>query len=172
MEKNNFGIKGILQHYSFIDYLKDIIIPFLFAVAIVLFAIYKKYDSLRLLVNVIDIALDIVPALFSLLLTAYLFLLTFMQTEKLRVLFSSDKGKQLLLQLNSSFALCVLTSAISLALVMVIYFVVKLEFLCVYADLINYFTIFIVSILLGFLIKIQFSIVIDLYNCGQATFYM
>lgn len=172
MEKNNFGIKGMLQYYSFIDWIKDVVIPFFCAVVMILFAIYQKDDSLNLLIDLVDIALNVVPALFSLLLTAYLFLLTFMQTDKLRLLFGSDNGKKLLLQLNSSFAICVLTSAITLALVLMIYFVVKLELSCIYADVVNYFTIFVVSVLLGFLIKIQFSIVIDLYNCGQATFYM
>lgn len=172
MKKNNFGLKGILCHYSFIDCLKDIAIPCLFSIVILFCAIYKQCNSLSLLISIIDIALIIIPALFSLLLTAYLFLLTFMQTDKLRVLFNSDDGKKLLLQLNSSFALCVLTSAISLALSLIIYIIIKLNFSCSLADIINYVVIFLVLLLLGFLIKIQFSIVIDLYNCGQVTFYM
>lgn len=172
MVKNNFGLRGILHHYSLLDYLKDIILPFLFSFIVMIFAIYKKCNSYGLLVNIIEMALNIIPALFSLLLTAYLFLLTFLQTDKLKVLFDSNDGKKLLLQLNSSFALCVLVAAISLAVSLVIYVVIKLGFSSSIADYINYCAVFFILLQLSFLVKIQLGIVIDLYNCGQATFYI
>lgn len=172
MEKTDFGIRSLLNNYSFNDFIKDISIPLLVSTTLVIMSICKSNDSLELLSDIVNLALEIVPALFALLLTAYLFLLTFFQADKLHNLLSSQEGKELYLQLNSSFALCILVSVIALALSLVVYFVLKLDCFCIYADIINYGTIFILSLFLGFLVKIQFDIVIDLYNCGQVTFFM
>lgn len=172
MAKNNFGIKSLLNNYSFKDFIKDIIIPLIISVLLTMVSMCVVKDSFGLLSDVVDLALEIIPALFALLLTAYLFLLTFFQADKLHNLLSSQEGKELYLQLNSSFALCILVSVIALALSLVVYFVLKLDCFCIYADIINYGTIFILSLFLGFLVKIQFDIVIDLYNCGQVTFFM
>ena len=172
MEKTDFGIRSLLNNYSFNDFIKDISIPLLVSTTLVIMSICKSNDSLELLSDIVNLALEIVPALFALLLTAYLFLLTFFQTEKLQNLLDSQDGKELYVQLNASFALCILVSVIALTLSRVIYFVIKLGYTCMCADIINYVTIFILSLFLGFLVKIQFDIVIDLYNCGQTIFYI
>ncbi|WP_405310611.1 hypothetical protein [Methanobrevibacter sp.] len=165
--ETRFGIKALLKNYSFGDFIKDITIPLIVSSVLVMLSIYKKIDTLVLLSNIISLALEIVPALFALLLTAYLFLLTFFQAEKLQNILGSQKGKELYLQLNANFALCVLVAIIALSFSLTIYFVLDLGLCCIYADIINYVAIFTLSLFLGFLVKIQFDIAVDLYNCGQ-----
>ena len=77
MEKTDFGIRSLLNNYSFNDFIKDISIPLLVSTTLVIMSICKSNDSLELLSDIVNLALEIVPALFALLLTAYLFLLTF-----------------------------------------------------------------------------------------------
>ena len=66
MAKNNFGIKSLLNNYSFKDFIKDIIIPLIISVLLTMVSMCVVKDSFGLLSDVVDLALEIFPALFAL----------------------------------------------------------------------------------------------------------
>lgn len=164
-----FGWSSVFRHYTFKCFIHDSAIPIIFATIICLLAYMAKADSLVILAKVLDLSINIVPAIIGLILAAYTILLSFFVSKIMQDIVATDKGKDFLQSLNSGFAFCLLMSAISILAAIVISCIKECNIAVNYANVCNYTAIWIVSYLMLFTVVILFGIIIDIFNSGQTA---
>ena len=71
--------------------------------------------------------------------------------------------------MNSSFAICLIISTVSIIVMIVVSCVVSMDIKVQNPDVINYPVFFIICYLLVFSVSILIGIVIDVFNSGQTT---
>ena len=116
-----------------------------------------------------EIGLEIVPTMVALILTAYTLILTFVMSGGFSLVKNTSEGKELIKNLNSSFAICLIISTVSIIVMIVVSCVVSMDIKVQNPDVINYPVFFIICYLLVFSVSILIGIVIDVFNSGQTT---
>ena len=164
-----FGWKTVFKNYGWKSFLKDSIMPLIisFTISIVMYQIgTDTFSQLKVLVN---IGISIVPAMVALILTAYTIMLTFITGDKFSSITHTNKGKELIQDLNSSFAACLFVSTISIIMMIMVSTITNLEITIKNPNIVNYPIYISVCYLLIYSVSILIGIVIDIFNCGQTT---
>ena len=80
----------------------------------------KDADILLQLKHLVEVGISIVPAMVALILTAYTIMLTFIIGDKFASIKKTKEGRQLIQDLNSSFAACLFVSTSSIIAMIII----------------------------------------------------
>lgn len=169
MGKYIFGWKAMLKNYGWSSFLKDSIAPLTISFILCLLMYIKDADIFKQLRHLIGVGITIIPTILALIVTAYTIILTFIIGGKFTSIKETEKGKELIEDLNSSFALCLIISTISIVVMVIISSIVNIEIEIGEPNCVNYPIYFLVCYLLIFSIVILFGIIIDIFNSGQTT---
>lgn len=170
-KSNNFGLRGIINNYTKKDFLCDIWIPFLLSIIVCTIVYFFGCDTYNTLKSLVSISLSIIPSMVALILAAYTLVLTFFAGDLIIKIPNNKRNeiKKLINELNACFAVFLLVLVFSLVIFVVVHFIIGFEITCDKAQLVNYFTIFFLCLLLFYSLVIIWGIIIDLYNIGQTT---
>lgn len=165
-----FGLRGILGIYCKDNLKQDIIICLVISVVLSIFTILSTNDVLCQLRLIMDIGLKILPTMIALNLASYTLMLSLITSDK----FLDDKKveqiKQLKEKLNSSFAIALLISIVSIVFFVIISVLGSLDiFVVPTACVVNSIAYFLSIFLLAYCFRALFCIVIDLFNIGQVN---
>lgn len=169
MGKYIFGWKAMLKNYGWSSFVKDSIAPLAISFILCLLMYIKDADIFKQLRHLVGVGITIIPTILALILTAYTIILTFIIGGKFTSIKGTEKGKELIEDLNSSFALCLIISTISIVVMVIISSIVNIEIEIREPNYVNYPIYFLVCYLLIFSIVILFGIIIDIFNSGQTT---
>ena len=93
-------------------------------------------------------------------------------SDKRLVFTKTDKGKELLDELNSDYATSILASFIGLLYCIMLHFLHSLKFQFEYADYINFFLLFFTLFLILFSVFILKDLVIGIFDLARVTIYL
>ena len=159
----------MLKNYGWSSFVKDSIAPLTISFILCLLMYIKDADIFKQLRHLVGVGITIIPTILALILTAYTIILTFIIGGKFTSIKETEKGKELIKDLNSSFALCLIISTISIVVMVIISSIVNIEIEIREPNCVNYPIYFLVCYLLIFSIVILFGIIIDIFNSGQTT---
>lgn len=162
----NFGLKGIFKDYTLKDFGVDIFMPCIVACILTPIMIYSEKSPYDCLMEILNFGIIVVPILITLILTAYVLLLSMFSTT-LKDFCVSKQGEKLHKKLNSGFAANITISLISLVAIFVGTFVAKMNIYSDFAIVINKIAYSIYVLLVAYPIFCLFGIIIDLFNVGQ-----
>lgn len=166
--KSDFGIKGIISSYSFTDFIKDAIFPIIVSVGLLILFMNSSIGSYSLVCTVTQVALTIIPAMIALMLTAYVFVMTFLfSKDALSTMTNPEEGEKLLYNINSGFGASLLINISSVVLFFIVYCVAQGNIKIVQADMVNYIVLFLLVFFVMLSIVLQINVIIDLFSCGQ-----
>lgn len=115
-----FGWKAILKNYGWTNFWLDSILPLIVSLSLCTLMYVKDADILLQLKHLVEVGISIVPAMVALILTAYTIMLTFIIGDKFASVKKTEEGRQLIQDLNSSFAACLFVSIISIMAMLII----------------------------------------------------
>lgn len=164
-----FGWKVALRDYGWKGFFLDSILPVIISSFLCVVMYWKDIDIYVQLKHIVEVGIDVVPAMVALILTAYTIMLTFIIGDRFSSIKDTEKGKELIQSLNSSFAVCLLVSTISIILLVVISSIANMKIEAQNPDVINYFAFFLVCYSLIYSVSILIGIVIDIFNSGQTV---
>ena len=164
-----FGWKAILRNYGWTSFWMDSILPLAVSLGLCILTYVKNADILLLLIRLVEVGISIIPAMVALILTAYTVILTFIVGDKFVSIKRTKEGKNLIQDLNSSFAACLFVSTISIIAMIIVSCIADMGITIEYANLVNYLVYFFVCYLLVYSVSILIGIVIDIFNSGQTT---
>lgn len=164
-----FGWKAVRKNYGWKNFFTDSIMPLLISSILSLLMYIVNTDVFLQLKHIVSIGISIIPAMVALILTAYTIMLTFIASDKFSSIKNTDKGKKLILDLNSSFAACLFVSTISIIIMILVSSIANLGIQIERPEIVNYPTYFIVCYFLIYSVSILTGIVIDIFNSGQTV---
>ena len=130
---------------------------------------FNDEDVYLQLKHLVSVGISIVPAMVALILTAYTIMQTFIIGDKFVSIKKTKKGRQLIQDINSSFAACLFVSTFSIITMIIISSVANMEIAIKGPNAVNYPVYFLVCYLLVYSVSILIGIVIDIFNSGQTT---
>lgn len=166
-----FGWKAIMKNYSWASFWQDSILPLIVSFVLCTLMYIRDANILVQLRHLVDVGISIVPAMVALILTAYTIMLTFIIGDKFTSIKKTEEGKQLILDLNSSFAACLLVSTISIIVMIIVSCIANMGIEIEEPNAMNYSVYFFVCYLLVYSVSILLGIVIDIFNSGQTTLF-
>lgn len=164
-----FGWKAILRNYGWASFWLDSILPLIVSLGLCSLMFVKDANIFLQLKHLIAVGISVVPAMVALILTAYTIMLTFIIGDKFASVKKTEEGRQLIQDLNSSFAACLFVSTISIIAMIIITSIANMEIAIEEPNIVNYPVFFVVCYLLVYSVSILIGIVIDIFNCGQTT---
>lgn len=166
-----FGWKAIIRNYGWTSFWQDCILPLIVSFVLCTLMYIKDADILVQLKHLVEVGISIVPAMVALILTAYTIMLTFIVGDKFASIKKTEEGKQLIQDLNSSFAACLLVSTISIIAMIIVSSIANMGIGIEKPNTMNYPVYFLVCYLLVYSVSILLGIVIDIFNSGQTTLF-
>jgi len=164
-----FGWKKVLYNYGWKGIIKDSILPIIISIILCVIMYLNDTNVYIQLKHIIGIGIAVVPAMVALILTAYTIMLAFIIGDKFTSIKKTDAGRQLVQDLNSSFAACLFVSTISIIAMIIISSIANMEIEFDKPNAINYPAYFFVCYLLIYSVSILIGIVIDIFNSGQTS---
>lgn len=164
-----FGWKTILRNYGWKNFGRDSILPLFVSLGLCTMMYIKDADILSQLNHLVGVGISIVPAMVALILTAYTIMLTFIIGDKFASIKKTEDGRQLIQELNSSFAACLFVSTFSIIAMIIISSIANMGIAMEIPNTVNYFVYFLVCYLLVYSVYILIGIVVDIFNSGQTT---
>lgn len=164
-----FGWKRVLYSYGWKGFLLDSMLPGIISVFLCFVIFLTDNDVYAQLKYLLGIGITIVPAMVALILTAYTLMLTFIIGDKFVSIRNTNKGKELIEGLNSSFAACLLVSTTSIIAMIIVSSIANMNIAIENSNRINYPVFFFICYLLLYSISILIGIVIDIFNSGQTV---
>lgn len=165
--KSIFGWKNAFKNYGLKGFLLDSILPVIISSMLCIIIYLKNIDIFFQLKHLIEVGINIVPAMVALILASYTIMLTFISGDTFSSVKSTQSGKNLIKALNASFAVCLLISTITIILMFIVSGIANMNIECLDSDIINYIAFFVLCYLLIYSISILIGITIDIFNCGQ-----
>lgn len=163
-----FGSGSMISSYSIREFIKDALFPLIVSFVFWGLSIYYVDDTYALVCKVLEISLSIIPAMIALMLTAYVFVMSFLFGKNIvSTMKNLQKGQELFHSINASFGISLLVNVSTIIIFYIMYIVSQIKITVEYADTINSVVVFFVSFLVLLSVSMQIGIVIDLYNCGQ-----
>lgn len=163
-----FGIGSMFSSYTVKDFAKDAFFPLVTSFMLLGLSHHYIEDTYILFCKIVEVSLAIIPAMIALMLTAYVFVMSFLFGKNVVSTMKNQKeGEKLLYTLNASFGISLLVNVSAIIIFFVVYCISQIKISFEYADIINYIALFGVSFLVLLSIAMQIGIVIDLFNCGQ-----
>lgn len=166
-----FGLKAILRNYGWINFGLDSILPLIVSLGLCTLMYVKDIDIFLQLEHLVGVGISIVPAMVALILTAYTIMLTFIIGDKFASIKKTKEGRQLIQDLNSSFAVCLFVSTISIITMIIISSIANMGIAIEEPNTVNYPVYFGICYLLVYSVSILIGIVIDIFNSGQTTLF-
>ena len=164
-----FGWKAILRNYGWTSFGLDSILPTVVSLGLCTLMYVNDEDVYLQLKHLVSVGISIVPAMVALILTAYTIMQTFIIGDKFVSIKKKKKGRQLIQDINSSFAACLFVSTFSIITMIIISSVANMEIAIKGPNAVNYPVYFLVCYLLVYSVSILIGIVIDIFNSGQTT---
>lgn len=165
---HRFGIGSMFSSYTVKDFAMDAFFPLVTSFVLLGLSYHYIEDTYTLVCKVVEVSLAIIPAMIALMLTAYVFVMSFLFGKDIVSTMKNQKeGEKLLYTLNASFGISLLVNVSAIVIFFVVYCISQIKISFEYADIINYSALFCVSFLVLLSIAMQIGIVIDLFNCGQ-----
>ena len=164
-----FGWKAILRNYGWTSFWLDSILPLIVSLGLCILMYVKDADILLQLKHLVEVGISIVPAMVALILTAYTIMLTFIIGDKFASIKKTEEGRQLIQDLNSSFAACSSVPTISMIAMIIISSIANMGIAIEEPNTVNYPVYLLVCYLLVYSVSILIGIVIDIFNSGQTT---
>ena len=130
----------------------------------------KDADILLQLKHLVRVGISIVPIMITLIMIVYSIFVTFIiNSNKFASIKKTEEGRQLIQDLNSSFAACLFVSTISIIVMIIISSIANMGIAIEEPNVVNYPVYFLVCYLLVYSVSILIGIVIDIFNSGQTT---
>lgn len=167
--KSLFGWNAVFSHYSWKDFIQDGIIPFGLSVALCISTLFSQKSIYELLKTTLDVGLSIAPVMVTLIVAAYTIILSFLMGDKFAQVKNDAAGKDFMLSLNSSFAMALFFTLLTVIAMIVVRCISDMQIKCKYAIAVDYAVYFSITFLLIFSVYILYGIVIDIFNSGQTT---
>ena len=165
-----FGWKAILRNYGWTSFWLDSILPLIVSLGLCTLIYVKDADIILQLKHLVGVGISTVPAMVALILTAYTIIMqTFIIGDKFASIKKTEEGRQLIQDLNSSFAACLFVSTISIIAMIIISSIANMGIAIEEPNTVNYPVYFLVCYLLLYSVSILIGIVIDIFNSGQTT---
>lgn len=162
-DKITLGIKDIFSKESRKGLQKDLLWTALVSFLITIgFYYYDKFDLYDLINTVLDKAMNIIPIIVTLVLTAYTILLSIM--NNLDIVAKDKEGNKLLLNTNRTFALSIIMSVVCLAAIFILFLFCQLKIEVEYNNIINHIGLFFILIFMSYPFISLINIVIDIFN--------
>jgi hypothetical protein len=174
MNKNSDNINGwksVFASYTMSDALKDCKYPIFISLFLTIIIVVNSSDIFVSLDKIVSGTLSILPDILALLLAGYAIVLTLFWSDYGKNIRKYPAGRQLLKNINSSYAATVLIMVIALLFSFVLDIIMDLEIEVsdVLSKWINNMVIFIVTTLLIYSIWLLKDITINIYNLGQTS---
>lgn len=155
-----FGLKAAWKNYGWKSFRTDSVLPIIIS-SMLVFCVHRTNGDMCLqLRHLVEVAL---------VLTAYALILTFVVSGGFSLVKKTAKGKELIKKLNSSFAICLIISTVSIMVMIVVSCIATMDVKIQNPNVINYPMFLIICYLLVFSVSILIGVVIDVFNCGQTT---
>ncbi len=164
-----FGWKAVLRNYGWTSFWLDSILPLIVSLGLCILIYVEDADVLLQLKHLVGAGISIVPAMVALILTAYTIMLTFIIGDKFASIKKTEEGRQLIQDLNSSFAACLFVSTVAIITMIIISSIANMEIAIEEPNTVNFPVYFLVCYLLVYSVSILIGIVIDIFNSGQTT---
>ena len=164
-----FGWHRVFSVYGTKNFLLDSWCPFLLAIVLVGCGFYWGDDTYEVLGKLLDLGIDMLPVLLSLLIAAYAIILPMFFSKTAEDIAEEEDGEVLLEELNSDFALSIYVSLVSVFVIIVASFIRNLSIKFIYADVVNVVVAVIILYLIFYALKILKDLVIAVFNIGQVA---
>ena len=168
--KEIFGIRGIVNRYVK-DLRKDFLIPFAIAILMMAVAWLFGVNSPLFMAESLSAGLVVIPVLLSVLVAGYVLLLTIYFSGNIELFRKSERGRDLLYQISSNYAFCIINAIIALVTTVVFSFVFHLNIQVSNPGYVNYPCTFVVYFFMFFTLKNLKDLVVALFNFGQSFIF-
>ena len=168
--KEIFGIRGIVKRYVK-DLRNDFLIPF--AIAMLMMAVAWLFDvnSPLFMAESLNAGLVVTPVLLSVLVAGYVLLLTIYFSGNIGAFKKSERGRDLLYQISSNYAFCIINAIIALVTTVFFSFLFHLNIQVSHPGFVNYPCTFVVYFFMFFTLKNMKDLVVALFNFGQSFIF-
>ena len=129
-------------------------------------------STYKVLRNLLDLAIDMLPVLLSLLIAAYAIILPMFCSKTADEIANEENGTDLLENLNSDFALSIYVSLVSVLVIIVSSYIHHLAIEFIYADIFNGIVATMILYLIFYAFKILKDLVIAIFNIGQVAIHL
>jgi hypothetical protein len=165
------GWKSVFANYTISDVLKDCKYPILLSLFLTIIVIINSSDIFVSLEKIVSKTISILPDILALLLARYAIVLTSFWSDYGKNIRKYSTGRQLLKNINSSYAATIFIMVIALLFNFVLDIIISLEIetSVILSRWINSITIFTVTTLLIYSIWLLKDITINIYNLGQTS---
>lgn len=167
--KSVFGWKAVFENYGIKDFVIDSLIPTIISSILCVVIYCSGGDMLEQVKHILSLGIAVVPSMVALILAAYTIMLSFILSEAMSKLKSTDNGKSLIQIINSSFAACLLVSTITIIVMLIVSSVANLNIEIEHPNRINYPVYFVICYLLTYSVCILIGVVVDIFNSGQTV---
>ena len=165
--KDIFGVRGIFLRYA--KELKyDFWFPAVFALVLLVVAKYFSVNSSLFMAECLSVGMLVVPVLLSVLVAGYVLLLTVYFSGKIEMFKNSEQGRDLLYQISSNYAFCIVNAIIALVITVFFSFVFHLNIQVSHPGYVNYPCTFIVYFFMFFTLKNLKDLAVALFDFGQS----
>ena len=165
-----FGLKAILRNYGWTNFWIDSILPLIVSLGLCTLMYVKEADILLQLKHLVGVGISIVPIIVALIMKLYAIFVNFtINSNIFASIKKTEEGRQLIQDLNSSFAACLFVSTISIIVMIIISSIANMGIAVEEPNTVNYPVYFLVCYLLVYSVSILICIVIDIFNSGQTT---
>lgn len=165
-----FGLKAVLRNYGWKNFGQDSILPLIVSLGLCTLIHVKYADILLQLKHLVGVGISIIPIIIALIMIVYAIFVNFISNSNIFVsIKKTEEGRQLIQDLNSSFAACLFVSTISIIVMIIISSIANMGIVIEKPNTVNYPIYFLVCYLLVYSVSILIGIVIDIFNSGQTT---
>lgn len=165
-----FGVRGIFLRYK--KELKcDFWLPAVCALALLVVAKCFGVYSPLFMAECLNMGLLVIPVLLSVLVAGYVLLLTVYFSGEIEIFKESEHGRDLLYQISSNYAFCIINSIVALLLTIVFSFVFHLNIQITYPGFVNYPCALLVYFFILFTLKNLKDLVVALFDFGQSFIF-
>lgn len=168
--KDIFGVRGIILRYE--KELKyDFWFPAIFALTLLVIAKYFGVNSPLFMTECLNVGMLVIPVLLSVLVAGYVLLLTIYFSGKIEMFKSREQGRDLLYQISSNYAFCIINSIVALLLTIVFSFVFHLNIQIAHPGFVNYPCALLIYFFILFTLKNLKDLVVALFDFGQSFIF-
>lgn len=168
--KDIFGVRGIVLRYAK-ELNCDLWFPAVCALALLVVAKCFGVYSPLFMAECLNVGMLVIPVLLSVLVAGYVLLLTVYFSGKIEMFKSSEQGRDLLYQISSNYAFCIINSIIALLLTIVFSFVFHLNIQIAHPGFVNYPCALLVYFFILFTLKNLKDLVVALFDFGQSFIF-
>lgn len=170
LAKDIMGTKGILKKYVHV-FGKDLIVPIIITVILLVIAYKKKIYSPVVLGEAIKVGLVVIPVLLSVLVAGYVLLLTIYFSGNIDTFKKDEKGRNLLYSISANYAFCIISSILALVITIIMSFFFEMKLTSDYHVCVNYLCSGMIYLLLFFTLKNLRDLVLALFDFGQSFIF-